>query len=108
LSKIIAKLDDVTMRYGDKVILQNCSLDVVEGAITCIIGLSGAGKSTILRLLNGLRKPDEGHVYVKGVDICHMPETKLINFRRVCISVRRTLRFNDHWRERLAAAARAF
>jgi len=81
LSNIIARLDDVTMRYGDKVILQNCSLDVVEGAITCIIGLSGAGKSTILRLLNGLRKPDAGHVYVKGVDICHMPETKLIDFR---------------------------
>lgn len=81
MSNVIARLDDVTMRYGDKVILQNCSLDVVEGAITCIIGLSGAGKSTILRLLNGLRKPDEGHVYVKGVDICHMPETKLINFR---------------------------
>ncbi|MDQ6931029.1 MAG: ATP-binding cassette domain-containing protein [Candidatus Eremiobacteraeota bacterium] len=81
MSNIIARLDNVTMRYGDKVILQNCSLDVVEGAITCIIGLSGAGKSTILRLLNGLRRPDDGHVYVKGVDICHMPEAKLINFR---------------------------
>lgn len=81
MSNVIAKLDDVTLRYGDRVVLQNCSLDVVEGAITCIIGLSGAGKSTILRLLNGLRKPEEGHVYVKGVDICHMNEPELINFR---------------------------
>ena len=48
-----------------KVVLQNCTLDIVEGAITCIIGLSGAGKSTILRLLDGLRKPDSGHVYVQ-------------------------------------------
>ncbi len=78
---MIARLDDVTLRYGDRVVLQNCSLDVVEGAITCIIGLSGAGKSTILRLLNGLRKPEEGHVYVKGVDICHMAEAELIDFR---------------------------
>lgn len=81
MSRIIARLDDVTLRYGDKVVLQNCSLDIVEGAITCIIGLSGAGKSTILRLLNGLRKPNEGHVYVKDVDICHMPESELIDFR---------------------------
>ncbi|HEY8298590.1 MAG TPA: ATP-binding cassette domain-containing protein [Candidatus Baltobacteraceae bacterium] len=78
---MIARLDDVTLRYGDRVVLQNCSLDIVEGAITCIIGLSGAGKSTILRLLDGLRKPDVGHVYVRDKDICHMPESELIEMR---------------------------
>ena len=51
---------------GAKVVMQNLSLDIVEGAITCIIGLSGAGKSTILRLLNGLRRPDEGRVLVRA------------------------------------------
>ncbi len=79
---IIASLDDVTLAYGDKVILKNCSLDIVEGAITCIIGLSGAGKSTIVRLLDGLRKPDAGHVYIRNVDICHIPETQLNDVRR--------------------------
>lgn len=78
---VIARLDDVSMRYGDRVVLKNCSLDLVEGAITCIIGLSGAGKSTILRLLDGLRKPDTGHVYVRGSDICHMRESELIEMR---------------------------
>ncbi|MBV8244418.1 MAG: ABC transporter ATP-binding protein [Candidatus Eremiobacteraeota bacterium] len=78
---VVARLDNVSLRYGEKVVLQNCSLDVAEGSITCIIGLSGAGKSTILRLLNGLRKPNEGHVYVKGTDICHMSERALIDFR---------------------------
>lgn len=81
MTEIIAKVDNVTMRYGEKIVLEDCSLDVVKGAITCVIGLSGAGKSTILRLLNGLRKPEKGHVYVKGVDICHMPERELIDFR---------------------------
>ena len=81
MSNVIAKLDDVTLKYGDRVVLRNCSLDVVEGAITCIIGLSGAGKSTILRLLDGLRKPDSGHVYVRGQDICHMRESALIEMR---------------------------
>jgi len=78
----IARLDDVSLYYGDRVILKNCSLDIVDGAITCIIGLSGAGKSTILRLLDGLRKPDEGHVYIRDQDLCHTNEEKLNEIRR--------------------------
>lgn len=81
MPNIIAKLDDVTLKYGERVVLENCSLDIVEGAITCIIGLSGAGKSTIVRLLDGLRKPNVGHVYVRGKDICHTPESELIKMR---------------------------
>ena len=68
-SNIYARLENVAVRYGSKVVMQNLSLDIVEGAITCIIGLSGAGKSTILRLLNGLRRPDEGRVLVGDQDI---------------------------------------
>ncbi|HZO94631.1 MAG TPA: ABC transporter ATP-binding protein [Candidatus Baltobacteraceae bacterium] len=79
---IWARLEDVSVRYGPKIVMQNLSLDIVEGAITCIIGLSGAGKSTILRLLNGLKKPDSGHVYVAGRDITAMREAELIDFRR--------------------------
>jgi phospholipid/cholesterol/gamma-HCH transport system ATP-binding protein len=79
---IFARIENVSVRFGSKVVLENLSLDVAEGAITCLIGLSGAGKSTILRLLNGLRKPDEGHVHVKGVDICCMKSRDLVEFRR--------------------------
>ncbi len=82
MPNLIARLDDVSLYYGDRVILKNCSLDVVEGAITCIIGLSGAGKSTILRLLDGLRKPDAGHVYIRDTDICHVSETHLNEVRK--------------------------
>jgi ABC-type multidrug transport system ATPase subunit len=38
-----ASIHDVTLKYGEKVVLSNCSLEVKEGAITCLIGLSGAG-----------------------------------------------------------------
>jgi phospholipid/cholesterol/gamma-HCH transport system ATP-binding protein len=79
---VIAQLEDVTMSYGERVVIQNLSLDVVEGSITCIIGLSGAGKSTILRLINGLRRPDVGHVYVKGQDLNQLNERELIELRR--------------------------
>src|SRR6202011_4015888 len=82
MAEVWARLDDVCLRYGPKIVMQNLSLDVVEGAITCIIGLSGAGKSTILRLLNGLKKPDSGRVYVKDVDITEMRERDLIDLRR--------------------------
>jgi phospholipid/cholesterol/gamma-HCH transport system ATP-binding protein len=77
-----ARLDDVCVRYGNKIVMQNLSLDIVEGAVTCIIGLSGAGKSTILRLLNGLKKPDSGRVFVKGQDITEVRERDLIELRR--------------------------
>jgi phospholipid/cholesterol/gamma-HCH transport system ATP-binding protein len=79
---ILGKLDDVSLNYGDKVILKNCSLDIVSGAITCIIGLSGAGKSTILRLIDGLRKPEAGHIYIHDQDVCHISEDKLNEIRR--------------------------
>ena len=86
MPELIAQLDDVTLMYGDRVILKNCSLGIVEGAITCIIGLSGAGKSTILRLLDGLRKPNAGHIYIHGQDICHVSEAEL-NVIRGAISL---------------------
>lgn len=76
-----ARIDGVSVKFGNKVVLQNLSLDIEEGAITCLIGLSGAGKSTILRLLNGLRKPDSGHVYVRGTDICCMGNRELVALR---------------------------
>ena len=52
-------------RSASDVVLKNCSLDIVEGAITCIVGLSGAGKSTILRLLDGLMLPSD-----RGTSTC--------------------------------------
>ncbi|GAC1402159.1 MAG: ABC transporter ATP-binding protein [Candidatus Velthaea sp.] len=82
MGDVYARLENVRVQYGEKVVMQNLSLDIVEGAITCIIGLSGAGKSTILRLLNGLKKPDSGKVFVKGQDITNLRERDLIAIRQ--------------------------
>jgi phospholipid/cholesterol/gamma-HCH transport system ATP-binding protein len=79
---VFARIENVDVRYGDKQVMKQLTLDVVEGAITCIIGLSGAGKSTVLRLLNGLRRPDSGKVTVKGLEISSLRESDLIDFRR--------------------------
>jgi phospholipid/cholesterol/gamma-HCH transport system ATP-binding protein len=82
MAEVWARLDNVRVSYGRKVVMQNLSLDIVDGAITCIIGLSGAGKSTILRLLNGLKRPDSGRVFVRGQDISRLRERELIPLRQ--------------------------
>ena len=81
-AKNYARIENATLRYGDKYVLKNCSLEIKERAITCLIGLSGAGKSTILRLLNGLRMPSEGKVYIGDVDLSSLSKRELIDFRR--------------------------
>jgi phospholipid/cholesterol/gamma-HCH transport system ATP-binding protein len=82
MPQLYARLTNINVNYGPKVILQNLSLDIVEGAITCIIGLSGAGKSTILRLINGLKRPDGGRVLLQGRDITGLHERELTDIRR--------------------------
>jgi phospholipid/cholesterol/gamma-HCH transport system ATP-binding protein len=77
-----ARIESVTLRFGDKIVLQDCTLDVKAGAITCLIGLSGAGKSTILRLLNGLRTPESGRVIVKSTDLATLKQRDLVKFRQ--------------------------
>ncbi len=77
-----AQIEGVTLRFGEKVVLQNCSLEIKERAITCLIGLSGAGKSTILRLLNGLRMPDAGRVSVRGRDLRDLSHRDLVELRQ--------------------------
>ena len=77
-----ARIESVTVRFGDKIVLQDCTLDVKARAITCLIGLSGAGKSTMLRLLNGLRPPDSGRVIVKSTDLATLKQRDLVKFRQ--------------------------
>ena len=77
-----AEIEGVTLKFGEKVVLQNCSLEIKERAITCLIGLSGAGKSTILRLLNGLRTPDAGRVVVQGRDLRSRGKSELVQLRQ--------------------------
>lgn len=79
---IAISMQHVDLLYGQKVVLSDCSLDCRRGEVTSVIGLSGAGKSTILRLMNGLRRPQRGHVFVNGDDIIELPERALIEIRK--------------------------
>lgn len=66
MGKIIIK--NLTFAYAgsDKVILNGLNMDVNEGDFVCILGQSGCGKSTFLRLLGGLEKPTDGEITVDG------------------------------------------
>jgi polar amino acid transport system ATP-binding protein len=57
---------DIHKTYGDVEVLKGVDLEVPAGKVVCIIGASGAGKSTFLRCINHLEKPDRGYVMVGG------------------------------------------
>jgi phospholipid/cholesterol/gamma-HCH transport system ATP-binding protein len=76
------ELRNVTLKYGEKVILDNVSLTVKDNRIKAILGPSGVGKSTILKLMLGLIKPNGGQIFVDDVDITSMKETDLYPIRR--------------------------
>src|SRR3989338_7098804 len=65
----ILRLDHITVAYGVIKALKDISLFVNEGEIVTLIGANGAGKSTTLRTISGLLKPQEGKIYFKGKDI---------------------------------------
>ncbi|MFE4194895.1 amino acid ABC transporter ATP-binding protein [Paenarthrobacter sp. NPDC056912] len=60
------RLDNISKRYDDHVVLDDVSLHVEQGTVTALIGPSGAGKSTFLRCINLLERPDAGTIRVAG------------------------------------------
>ena len=75
-------LKDVCYSADGNQILKQINLSINQGEIFVIMGLSGAGKSTILRLLNGLIRPNSGAVIVDGKDISRASEKELTQIRR--------------------------
>jgi ABC-2 type transport system ATP-binding protein len=67
MAKVI-QVDRLRKRYGPLVAVDDISFDVVEGEIFGILGLNGAGKTTAVECIQGLRRPDGGHISVLGMD----------------------------------------
>ena len=76
------KVDDLTVRYGDDVILKEVTMEVFRGEIVVIAGRSGSGKSTLLRHMVGLSKPSSGCVEINGVDITTASAQQLRTVRK--------------------------
>ncbi len=77
------ELRNVTLKYGERVILDKVSLTVRDNTIKAVLGPSGVGKSTVIKLMLGLIKPNGGgQVFVDGVDITPLKEADLYPIRR--------------------------
>jgi len=74
------RLEDITVAYDDRIILNHVNLDIHDGETLAVIGASGSGKSTTLRLIMGLQKPTSGRVYIDGEDITDYSEEKMDDF----------------------------
>lgn len=73
------RLERVDKSFGDQKALDDFSLSVKEGELLTVIGRSGCGKTTMLKLINGLYRPDRGRVLVEGEDVS---EIDVIALRR--------------------------
>jgi len=66
----------VGKRFGDFVALDDVSVTITSGSLTALLGPSGGGKSTLLRIIAGLEQADDGRVEIEGVDATALPPQK--------------------------------
>ncbi|MGW5263291.1 sulfate/molybdate ABC transporter ATP-binding protein [Microbispora sp. NPDC004025] len=72
---------DVNKSFGATPVLHDVSLDVAAGSLTALLGPSGGGKSTLLRVIAGLERPDTGTVRISGVDATRLsPQRRNVGF----------------------------
>ena len=78
----ILELRNVVKAYGNHEVLGGVSFSVRRGETKIIIGASGSGKSTILKLVMGLEKPDEGQILIDGEDTTGLKEREMVRIRQ--------------------------
>jgi phospholipid/cholesterol/gamma-HCH transport system ATP-binding protein len=76
------RVDNVHLSFDHVVVLDGVDLDVKKGETVVILGASGSGKSTILRILLGLLEPDRGHAFVDGECMTTLPERQRVELRK--------------------------
>lgn len=66
-------LKDLTKRFGHAIVVHNVSMEIEDGELFVLLGGSGSGKSTILRMIAGLAEPDAGRIELDGKDVTYQP-----------------------------------
>ncbi len=72
-AKPFIRIDKVTKKFSDFVAVSNVSLDIYKGELFSLLGGSGCGKTTLLRMLSGFESPTEGRVWIDGQDMTDVP-----------------------------------
>ena len=73
--------DKVSLAFDENVVLRDVSFSLLPGHTKIILGASGSGKSTILKLIVGLLKPDAGQIWVHGARVDNMSESEMMKVR---------------------------
>jgi putative ABC transport system ATP-binding protein len=73
----ILRTENLSYVVGDRKIVDGVSLNVMRGEVLCVLGASGSGKSSFLRLLNRLNEPTSGTVWLEGIDTRQIPPREL-------------------------------
>jgi phospholipid/cholesterol/gamma-HCH transport system ATP-binding protein len=76
------RFDNVTKSFGERQILKGVTLEIERGKTTVIFGVSGGGKSTIIKHMVGLLKPDSGSIIVEGIRLESADDTTLREIRK--------------------------
>lgn len=71
--QVAASVNSVSKKFGETVVLEDINFDVAEGEILVLLGASGSGKTTILRVIAGLETPDSGRIILHGKDVTNLP-----------------------------------
>jgi phospholipid/cholesterol/gamma-HCH transport system ATP-binding protein len=78
----IVEVRDVHYSIGGRAIFSGLNLQIARGRITAIMGPSGTGKTTLLKLITGQIRPDQGTVLFDGIDVSHLSTSELYALRR--------------------------
>src|SRR5689334_18918666 len=71
--EIAASVQNISKSFGETSVLNNVTFDVAKGESLVLLGASGSGKTTILRIIAGLEQPDSGKVFLQGNDVTDLP-----------------------------------
>ena len=75
------KISEITKQFGDFVAVDKLSLDIEKGALFCLLGGSGCGKTTLLRMMAGLEMPTSGTIEIDGMDMAGVhPAARPVNY----------------------------
>jgi putrescine transport system ATP-binding protein len=72
-AKPYVRIEKVTKKFGDFVAVDDVTLDIYKKEIFCLLGASGCGKTTLLRMLAGFERPTSGRIFIDGVDMTSIP-----------------------------------
>lgn len=82
MSENLIEISNLTFSRGERTIFRDLSMAIPKGKISAIMGPSGTGKTTLLKLIGGQIKPDQGEVRINGADVCRMNRRELLAVRR--------------------------